>query len=155
MDNMTITYQLARSDVVGALWRRLVYRPRYIQSIGLFLVPSIAGLVVAGPYFYPGVLLAIYAMTRPWLLHRALERMAQANRPLTDSRSIEFSAAGLLATGPDWQIRLTWSHFKNWSEDARYFYLERGVAGLGPLIPKAVMSDDQMARLRQYLQSIP
>ncbi|HEX4584795.1 MAG TPA: YcxB family protein [Burkholderiaceae bacterium] len=154
-DSATITFQLPRDELVRTLWRRVVSRPRYLQSMGLFFALALIAMSAGPRSFYVGLLLFFYVLARPWAARQAIARNVDANTMLTDERTVEFGPAGISAAGPDWKTSVPWRYFKVWSEDDRNFYLEVGVVGLASIIPKRVMTDQQRQLLRMYLASIP
>ncbi len=151
----TITYQLSRDEVIRTLWRRVVSRPRYVQSIGLYAALAFVLLIAGSEYTYAGVLLLAYALVRPLTLWRVISRAVDRSSLFTDRRTVQFDAAGISATGPDWKTSLPWRHFKGWSEDRVNFYLEVGASGFGSIIPKRAMTTEQQQLLRSCLASIP
>jgi hypothetical protein len=149
---MVLTYQIARDDIIRALWRRMLMRPRYLRSLAFFALVAFATLLLWGdvdPYL--GLLMGFWVGCRPFALRSAIVRMVNLNPALTDQRSLTLDDTGLTAEGPDWLIRVPWRHFLGWSEDPVYFFLEKSMSGIGPMIPKRAMSDAQQAMLRDYL----
>jgi hypothetical protein len=154
-DRATITYQLARDEVVRTLWRRVASRPRYLQSVGLYAVLGVVLLLAGTELTYAGVLLLAYALARPLILWQVISRAVDRSSLFTDQRTVEFDAAGISASGPDWKTSLPWRHFKGWSEDRVNFYLEVGASGFASIIPKRAMTAEQEQMLRSCLASIP
>jgi len=149
---MVLTYQITRDDIVRSLWRRMFTRPHYLRSLTFLALLAVAALLLGGPANpYVGMLLACYVGFRPFALRSAILRMVDTNPTVTDRRSLTLDDAGLIAEGADWQIRVPWRHFRGWSEDPSYFYLEKSISGLGPMIPKDVMTEAEQTTLRGYL----
>lgn len=153
-DRATITYQLARGEVVRTLWRRVASRPRYLRSIGIYAALGVVLLIMGFEYMFAGVLLLAYALSRPLVLWQVISRAVDRSSLFTDQRTVEFDAAGISASGPDWKTSLPWRHFKGWSEDRVNFYLEVGATGFASIVPKQAMTSEQQQLFRLCLASI-
>jgi hypothetical protein len=154
-DSATITFQLSREEVARTLWRRIVSRPRYLQSVGLFLALGLVALAAGGDFTIAGTLLVAYAVVRPLVAWQVISRAVGASSLLTDRRTVEFGPPGITASGSDWKISLPWRHFKAWSEDDRNFYLHVTASGVATILPKGAMTDQQQQLLRTCLALIP
>ncbi len=154
-DSATFTYQVPRDELVRTMWRRVVSRPRYLQTVGLILLLGLVALAEGGSLMVAGVLLVVYALARPLIMWQVISRIYAAGSLACDRRTVEFGPAGITATGPDWKMSLPWRNFKRWSEDERNFYLDVTASGFGSILPKSAMSVEQQQLLRTCLASIP
>ncbi len=154
-DRAVITYQPSRDELVRTIWRRVVSRPRFLQSIGLYAALALVLLSAGSEFTYAGALLLAYVLVRPLTVWQAVSRAVGGSALFTDQRTVEFDPAGISATGPDWKTSLPWRHYKGWSEDTLNFYLEVGASGFASIIPKRAMTAEQQQLLRTCLASIP
>jgi hypothetical protein len=152
---MQLSYQIKGEDLVRRLVRRRMSQRDYRFSLSLFFLSAVVAFLLGGSANpYPGLLLVLYAVSRPILLRSSIARMVRTNPTLTDPISLTVDDAGLKAVGPDWQTTVPWRHFHRWAEDSSGFFFERGTTGIGPMIPKSVMTDEQQRVMRQYLAAL-
>jgi hypothetical protein len=150
-----IAYDVPRDEMVKTMWKRMVMRRRYRASIGILIFFSLLLFGVGAPFRSAAVLLLLYAITRPLTAFGTVGRSVDSLPALRDPKTLEFNADGVIISGPDWQTRRHWRHFKGWGEDERHFYLDVTAAGAAAVIPKAAMNADQQALLRNYLRTVP
>jgi hypothetical protein len=149
-----ITFEIAKPELRRVMWRRVVTRSRYLQSIGLFLLLALAALLVGGAWTSAGCLLLLYALVRPFVMWDVVTRAINRSITLDGPRTVEYGPAGLVASGSDWKTEVPWRHFKGWSEDATYFFLDTTESGVASVIPKQAMNGAQQDLMRRYLATI-
>jgi hypothetical protein len=154
-DSATITYELPVDELARLAWRRMVTRPAYLKSIGFFGLLGLVCVAVGGELTYAGLLFLIYALLRPAVSRQVISRAVRGNLTLQGPRTVEFSRAGITASGAEWSSRVPWRHFKAWSEDESFFYLEVTASGFASVIPKSAMNEDQQLLLRACLAPVP
>jgi len=154
-ERVTISYEMPADELARTLWRRVVLRPRYLQSIGFFAIVGLLAVASGGALVGAGYVLLVYAVSRPFVIRGLLTRTVRTSSIAAGPRSAEFGPSGVVMTGFDWSVRLPWRHFKGWGEDATNFYLETTESGLGSVIPKRAMTDAQQLSLRGFFETIP
>jgi hypothetical protein len=152
-DSVVIQFELPRDEVVHVLWRRMVLRPQLLWSLAFFLLTALLCFLAGEQFALAGALLVLYVVSRPWVLYRVISRLVQRAVIFQGPKTVEFDAAGVVATGADWQTRYPWRHFQSWSEDPLYFYLYVTDSGVASLVPKRAMDALQQAFLRACLAS--
>ena len=146
----SVSYQLSRAEVQRVWWRRTIFRPKFLAFAALFLLCiPLSHLSAPGSdhFVIPIVLVLIAGL--PVSIYFTLGRAIDQNRQLTDPRSLEFGPEQLVATGPDWRTEFSWTLYRGFSEDPRYFYFHLNNSGLVSLIPKRAFSPEQESLFRQ------
>jgi hypothetical protein len=158
-ESATITYQIPGDVTTRVLCRRVLLRPRFLQSVGALIVLSVVavavGLALGNGVQYAGYLGLIYAASKPLVMRRIIARLVRNHGQFTDEKTVTFAPSGISAAGPDWKTELPWSRFRGWSEDDRYFYLLIADNGLASLLPKSAMTPEQQGLLRTCLAGVP
>lgn len=158
----TARYRLTEEDVVAggllATARQQFLRPILPIMLGAAIVlyailffldrdaalhPMLLALMAAVPL----AMLLLVKVLLPWQLRRHFRQTAG----LKDEVEMSWDADGLRFSAPRGQSRLAWSDYYSWTENDRLLLLYQSEM-LFNAVPKAVLSDDQLADFRANLE---
>jgi hypothetical protein len=152
-ETWSITYQLARSELVRKWWRWSMLRASMLVAMAAALTVAVASLTFGGGVPISAFLLAI-AIALPFGTRKAVANAVDANPMLTDQKTVEFSPSRIVATGTDWKIETPWSLFGRCSEDAEFFYLQQTRSTPPSLFPKRAFTAEQIVSFREYAKGL-
>lgn len=141
---------MPRDVLLRVLYRRALWRARFIRALALLLVAA-AMLYFAGREWH-GCAYGLVALVvfLPWFVHRFITNAIDNNSQFTDAKTLTFTSAGLVIVGPNYRSELAWSMFKAFAEDDAYFYLSLTASSLPSVLPKAAFTTEQQQEFRQY-----
>jgi len=151
--SQTISYELSRRAVTRVLFRRLSLRYRRVRTMVLLLIAATLFYSATDIREFHYLAFAMFAVVlwMPWSLYRGLRAAVDQNPRFTDPKTVSFSPAGLIASGPDYKTELAWTYFGGFSEDDNYFYLHYQTdSASAALIPKSAFTPAQEDEFRRY-----
>jgi hypothetical protein len=151
-DTQRINYQVPRDVLIRIWWRRMMLRPRRLLLSAIILFVGISLFFLYPDDLFVGLILLSLLVFMPVAQYRVIAKAVDNDRMLTDPKTLEFSPAQLVVTGPNWKCELPWTRFLGFSEDANYFYLHLSDNGIASVIPKSAFSGEQQQRFRECAQ---
>jgi len=148
-----VSYQIPRDVLIRTWWRRMMIRPRRLFFIAFLALFSVACFFVRGGMEYAGIVFVVFLVMMPINLYCVLAKAVDGDRVWTDPKTVEFSPAQILVIGPNWKTEMPWTRFKRFSEDSMYFYFDISHNGLGSVVPKSALSEQQQEILRRYART--
>jgi hypothetical protein len=152
-DTQRISYQVPRDVLIRIWWRRMMLRPRRLLLSAIILLIGISLFFLYPDDLFVGLIFLLLLVFMPIAQYRVIAKAVDNDRMLTDSKTLEFSPAQVVVTGPNWKCELPWTMFLGFSEDATYFYLHLSDNGIASVIPKSAFSREQQQRFREYAQT--
>ncbi len=155
-DSSTITYQVPRNVLIRIWWRRMIFRPTRLISLGFLAVMGIGCFILrqlggGDPALnFLGTILLTLVIVFPLNIYRVIAKAIDDNAQFTDRKTLEFGPTQLLSSGPNWKSELPWSRFLGFSEDKDYFYLHLSRNGIASVIPKAAFTPEQREKFSLY-----
>jgi hypothetical protein len=105
----------------------------------IFLPNDIRGLGLAP------LLLVVVA---PLNVFQLYAKQVDSDPAYTDPKTLQFNKGSIIITGPNWKTEAQWSRFREFSENADYFFLFVTAKGLPSVFPKAGFSAEQLTDFR-------
>ncbi len=127
-------------------------RPRRLLLSAIILLVGISLFFLYPDDLFVGEIFLLLLVFMPIAQYRVIAKAVDNDPMLTDPKTLEFSPAQLVVTGPNSKCELPWTRFLGFSEDATYFYLHLSDNGIASLIPKSAFSGEQQ-RFREYAQT--
>ena len=145
-----MTFQVPREVLVRILCRRVMHRRHILLVSGICIL--IAGLCIfmGGITAVAGCFLLLFAVVRPFAVYLAIARGVGNHPQLTDPKTVDFSNAGIVASGNNWKTELAWTMYKGFSEDDSYFFLHISDNGMASVLPKSAFTKQQQLKFREY-----
>jgi YcxB-like protein len=131
----------------------MMFRRSAIISLGINILLSLVCFVKGGRFQIGGYILLGLAAGIPFANYRAIARAVENNSQMADSKTVDFSPSGLVATGPNWRNEMPWTRFKGFSEDGTYFYLHLSENGMASIVPKSAFTAEQAQTFRDYAKA--
>jgi hypothetical protein len=153
LDTQKVGYQVQRDVLVRIWWRRMMLRPRRLLFTAVILLVGVSFFFLWPDDMFVGLIFLSFLVFMPIAQYWVIAKAVDNDRMLTDPKTLEFSAAQLVVTGPNWRTEMPWTRFLGFSEDITYFYLHLSDNGIASVIPKSAFSPEQQQRFRQYAQT--
>jgi hypothetical protein len=150
----TLPYQVARGALIWTWWKRIVFSPRTLIALSLWLVMAVGCLFLPGDFRFFAVLPALFFLLAPFNVYQLYAKAVDGEPQLTDEKTLEFSRTRLAFTGPDWRNEMTWKRFKRLSEDPDYFFLDLRHNSLAVVIPKGAFTPELEQSFRECAKSV-
>lgn len=149
-ESFRVTFQIPREVLVRILWRRVMQRRHIFIVSGLCILLAGLCIFIGGSTAVAGCFLLVFALVRPFAVYLAIARGVGNHPQLTDPKTVDFSQAGIVASGSNWRTELPWTMYKGFSEDGSYFFLHISDNGMASVLPKSAFTAQQQSKFREF-----
>ena len=154
LDYRTMPYQVARDVLIWTWWKRVMFTPRTIIALSIWLVMAVVCLFLPGGLRFLAVLPAVFLLLAPFNVYQLYAKAVDGEPQLADEKTLEFGRTRLAFTGPDWRNEMTWKRFKRLSENPDYFFLDLRHSNLAVVIPKGAFSPELELSFRECAKGV-